>query len=336
LKLVQGPLVAVIVGIVYQLVTSAYFPQWSLSQQHLVNVPVAGSSSEFFAQFTSPNFGSMSRLDVWIVALTLAIVASLESLLSTEATDKLDPYKRLTNTNRELIAQGSGNILSGLIGGLPITQVILRSSANVQSGGKTKFSTIFHGVLLLLCVILIPKVLNAVPLAVLASVLLVIGYKLANPSVFKEMARLGLNQFLPFIATVIGIVFTDLLKGITIGLIVAIVVVLRNSYKNSHSLRQEKTDSGSERVKIILAEEVVFLNKGRIKKELNDLPNGIHVIIDMTKSLSIDYDVLEVIDDFKERAKAKNIQVTLIYGNDAGAIIMTKKQKEMQNADIES
>src|SRR5688572_17806312 len=138
LKLVQGPLVAVIVGIVYQLVTSAYFPQWSLSQQHLVNVPVAGSSSEFFAQFTSPNFGSMSRLDVWIVALTLAIVASLESLLSTEATDKLDPYKRLTNTNRELIAQGSGNIVSGLIGGLPITQVILRSSANVQSGGDRK------------------------------------------------------------------------------------------------------------------------------------------------------------------------------------------------------
>ena len=190
--------------------------------------------------------------------------------------------------------------------------------------------------LLLLCVILIPNVLNAVPLAVLASVLLVIGYKLANPSIFKEMARLGLNQFLPFIATVIGIVFTDLLKGITIGLIVAIVVVLRNSYKNSHSLRQEKTDSGSERVKIILAEEVVFLNKGRIKKELNDLPNGIHVIIDMTKSLSIDYDVLEVIDDFKDRAKIKNIQVTLIYGNDAAAIAKRKKQQEMQNADIES
>ncbi len=336
LKLVQGPLVAVIVGIGYQLITAAYFPQWSLGQQHLVNVPVAGSSSEFFAQFTTPNFSAMNRLDVWIVALTLAIVASLESLLSTEATDKLDPYKRLTNTNRELIAQGSGNILSGLIGGLPITQVILRSSANVQSGGKTKLSTIFHGLLLLLCVILIPKVLNAVPLAVLASVLLVIGYKLANPSIFKQMARLGLNQFLPFIATVIGIVFTDLLKGITIGVIVAIVIVLRNSYKNSHSLRQEKTDSGSERVKIILAEEVVFLNKGRIKKELNDVPHGVHLIIDMTRSLSIDYDVLEVIDDFKDRAKAKNIQVTLLCRNDAGAVGMREKQKEMQNADIES
>jgi len=157
---------------------------------------------------------------------------------------------------------------------------------------------------------------------------------LANPSVFKDMARLGMSQFLPFIATIIGIVFTDLLKGITIGLIVAIIIVLRNSYKNSHSLRQEKTDSGSQRVKIILAEEVVFLNKGRIKKELNDLPNGIHVIIDMTKSLSIDYDVLEVIDDFKERAKAKNIEVTLIYGNDAGAIVTRERQKEMESADI--
>src|SRR5688572_11779963 len=218
LKLVQGPLVAVVVGIAYQFVTAAYFPELSLSSQHLVNVPVSGSPSEFFAQFMLPDFTAIARLDVWIVGVTLAIVASVESLLSTEAIDKLDPYKRLTNTNRELIAQGTGNMLTGLIGGLPVTQVILRSSANVQSGGKTKLSTIFHGMLLLLCVILIPRLLNAVPLAVLASILLVIGYKLANPFVFKQMARLGWSQFLPFIATITGIVFTDLLKGISIGL----------------------------------------------------------------------------------------------------------------------
>lgn len=336
LRLIQGPLVAVVVGISYQLITAEWFPLWSLSAQHLVNVPVAESPSDFFGQFTSPDFSSLVRGDVWIVGLTLAVVASLESLLSTEATDKLDPYRRITNTNRELIAQGCGNMVSGLIGGLPLTQVILRSSANVQSGGKTKLSTIFHGVLLLLCIILIPRVLNAVPLAVLASVLLVIGYKLANPQVFKKMARLGWSQFLPFIATIIGIVFTDLLRGITIGLIVAVIIILRNSYKNSHSLRQERTATGSKRVKIVLAEEVVFLNKGRIKKELNELPHDTQLVIDMTRSLTIDYDVLEVIDDFKELAKTKNIHVTLIGRNDGAIIVKKDKEKEMQKAEIES
>lgn len=328
LKLIQGPLVAVVVGIIYQMVTSAYFPQWSLSAQHLVNVPVSESAAGFFSQFTFPDFSGLLRYDVWTVAFTLAVVASIETLLSTEATDKLDPYKRLTNTNRELIAQGSGNIVSGLIGGLPITQVILRSSANIQSGGKTKFSTIFHGMLLLLCVILIPRVLNMVPLAVLASILLVIGYKLANPGVFKQMARLGWSQFLPFIATIIGIVFTDLLKGISVGLVVAIVIVLRNSYKNSHFLHREPTDSGTTKVKMTLAEEVVFLNKGKIKKELSELPQGAQLTIDMSKSFSVDYDVLEIIDDFKDQAKNKNIHVTLIGDN--GNVIkrnrLTKKE----------
>jgi len=338
LKLVQGPLVAVVVGIAYQFVTAAYFPELSLSSQHLVNVPVSGSPSEFFAQFMLPDFTAIARLDVWIVGVTLAIVASVESLLSTEAIDKLDPYKRLTNTNRELIAQGTGNMLSGLIGGLPVTQVILRSSANVQSGGKTKLSTIFHGMLLLLCVILIPRLLNAVPLAVLASILLVIGYKLANPFVFKQMARLGWSQFLPFIATITGIVFTDLLKGISIGLIVSIVILLRNSYKNSHSLRHEKMPGGSKRVKIVLAEEVFFLNKGRIKKELNDLPHGISLVIDMTKSLTIDYDVLEVIDDFRDRAKMKDIDVTVI-GRDNERLLVTgdnEKKWKMEKAEADS
>ena len=315
LKLIQGPLVAVVVGIIYQLITTAHFPQWSLSSQHLVNVPVSESMSGFFSQFTIPNFNAILRYDVWLVAITLAIVASLESLLSTEATDKLDPYKRVTNTNRELIAQGCGNMVSGLIGGLPVTQVILRSSANIHSGGKTKLATIFHGGLLLLCVILIPRILNMVPLAVLASILLVIGYKLANPGVFKEMARLGWSQFLPFMATIIGIVFTDLLKGISVGLAVAVVIILRNSYKNSHFLHREKTPSGSDKVKITLAEEVVFLNKGRIKKELNELPKGAQITIDMSKSLSVDHDVLELIDDFKNQAQTKNIHVTLIRDN---------------------
>jgi MFS superfamily sulfate permease-like transporter len=311
-KLVQGPLVAVVVGILYQVLAKNFFPTWALTGDHLVSVPVAESIGGFFSQFTLPDFGSIFSQEVWIVAFTIAVVASIETLLSVEATDKLDPYKRTTNTNRELIAQGSGNLISGLIGGLPVTQVILRSSANIQSGGKTKMSTIMHGIMLLLCVIAIPGVLNQVPLAVLASVLLVVGYKLAKPSVFKEMARLGWSQFLPFITTVLGVVFTDLLKGIGIGLAVAIVIILRNSYKNSHFMHKEKVGDGQENVKMTLAEEVVFLNKGSIKKELSEVNAGAKVTIDMSKSVIIDHDVLEIIEDFKKQAEAKNIDVELI------------------------
>lgn len=315
MKYVQGPLVVVVAGIIYQAVTSIYFPQWSLKGAHLVNVPVSENLSGFFNQFTSPDFSGLLSQEVWIVAFTLAIVASLESLLSTEATDKLDPYKRITNPNRELIAQGSGNIVSGLLGGLPITQVILRSSANIQSGGKTKLSTIFHGILLLLCVVLIPRVLNMVPLAALASILLIIGYKLANPEVFRQMARLGWSQFLPFMATIIAIVLTDLLTGIGIGIVVSIVIILRNSYRNSHFLHKESTPSGTHKVKMILAEEVVFLNKGKIKKELSELPEGAQITIDMSRSFTVDHDVLEIISDFRDQAKQKNIHVILIHEN---------------------
>ena len=314
LKYVQGPLVAVVLGILYQAITSAYLPQWSLKGEHLVNVPVAENLSGFFGQFISPDFSALFRADVWTIAFTLAIVASLESLLSTEATDKLDPYKRTTNPNRELIAQGGGNIISGLIGGLPVTQVILRSSANIHSGGKTKLSTILHAFFLLLCVLLIPRVLNMVPLAVLASILLVIGYKLANLEIFRQMARLGWSQFLPFLTTIAAIVLTDLLTGISIGLAVSIVIVLRNSFLNSHFIHREQGIQGKQDLKMTLAEEVVFLNKGRIKKDLNDVPEGAKVTIDMSRSFIIDHDVLEIISEFKNVAKRKNIDVTLIPG----------------------
>lgn len=311
-KLLQGPLVAVVVGIVYQLVTAEYFPHWSLSPDHLVNVPVAENLTGFFDQFTTPDFGSLLNQQVWMVALTLALVASLESLLSVEATDKLDPHKRITNTNRELIAQGSGNIVSGLIGGLPVTQVILRSTANIHSGGKTKLSTILHGVLLLVCVVTIPHIINMVPLAVLAGVLLMIGYKLAKPEVFKQMYQLGWSQFLPFMATIIGVVFTDLLIGVGLGMVVAVIILLRNSYKNSHFLHREQQDDGSKKVKMTLAEEVVFLNKGTIKKELSKIKEGTTLTIDMSKSVTIDHDVLEIIEDFTKEAETKNIEVELL------------------------
>ena len=311
-KLIQGPIVAVAFGIFYQIITAAYYPTLSVGAQHLVSVPDFDGFSEFVSLFSFPDFSYLLNTDVWLVAITLAIVASLETLLSVEATDKLDPLKRITDTNRELMAQGAGNMISGLIGGLPITQVIVRSSANIQSGGRSKLSTILHGIFLLLCVVSIPFILNMIPLAVLASVLFVVGYKLAKPSLFKQMYKLGWNQFMPFVITIIGIVFTNLLVGIGIGLTIGIAMILIRSRKNSHFLHQEVVDNGQHKVIMTLAEEVTFLNKGAVLKELDSLPNDTLLTIDMSKSFHIDYDVLEIIDNYKNTSKAKGVQVQLI------------------------
>ncbi len=312
-KTIQGPLVAVAFGIAYQMITSAYYPEFSILKEHLVTVPVADSFEGFTSQFTFPDFSNLFRLDVWTIGATIALVASLETLLSVEATDKLDPRKCITNTNRELVAQGVGNMFSGLIGGLPITQVIVRSSANIQSGGRTKLSAILHGVFLLVAVALIPFVLNLVPLAVLASILFVVGFKLAKPSLFKEIYKLGWNQFLPFIVTVLGVVFTNLLLGISLGVAIGFIILLRKSYKNSHLLYNEFVDEeGKTRGAITLAEEVTFINKGSIIKVLDNVPNGTFLTIDMSKSNIIDYDLLEVINEYKIGANSKDIVVTLI------------------------
>ncbi len=311
-QLIQGPIVAVAFGVFYHIMASAYFPVYAINAEHLVSVPVADSLSGFASLFAFPNFSYVFSSEVWLVAVTIAIVASLETLLSVEATDKLDPFKRRTNTNRELMAQGTGNMFSGLLGGLPITQVIVRSSANIQSGGRTKLSTILHGIFLFICVFSIPFVLNMIPLAVLASVLFVVGYKLAKPSLFKQMFKLGVSQFLPFIITILGIVFTDLLKGIGIGLTVGILIILRNSIKNSHFLHKTIIDDGLHKVKMTLAEEVTFLNKGAILRELNNLPRETQLTIDMSKSTHIDYDVLEIIDNYKKTADSKGVTVVLI------------------------
>ncbi len=311
-KIIPGPLVAVIVGVLYQVVTLNLFPEFAIQSNHLVTVPAAESLSGFFSQFSLPDFSHVLSSEVWIVAITIAVVASLETLLCVEATDKLDPEKRVTNTNRELFAQGAGNIVSGLIGGLPITQVIVRSSANIQSGGKSKLSTIMHGFFLLICVASIPHILNMVPLAVLACILFIVGFKLAKPSLFKQMYLLGWTHFVPFIVTILGIVFTDLLKGIAMGMAVGLVILLRNSYKNSHFLHKEEVINGKHRVKMTLAEEVTFLNKGAIMDALNSLPNGAELTIDMSKSANIDYDVLEIIDNHKKASKNRGIDVNLI------------------------
>ena len=310
-EIIQGPFVVVVLGILFYTVTQTS-DTFFLAGKHMVNVPIPDDISSFIEQFTFPNFTAIANMDVWIVAFTIALVASLETLLCVEAADKIDPDKNVTPTNRELLAQGTGNVISGLIGGLPITQVIVRSSANIQSGGKTKLSAILHGLLLLISVILIPRLLNMIPLSVLAAILLVVGYKLAKPSLFKKMYRLGWKQWVPFVVTVVGIVFTDLLVGIGLGLGVGIVVILIKSYQNSHFLHIEDQSNGKHRIKMTLAEEVTFFNKGAILKELDSLPRDTYLEFDVTKTRYLDYDIIEILEDFAFKAKERNIDIKLV------------------------
>lgn len=310
-ELIQGPLVAVVIGIVYFSLTQGN-DTWGISSDHLVKVPVPDSFESFLGFFSFPNFSAISNPEVWITGFTIALVASLETLLCVEATDKLDPEKRTTPTNRELRAQGVGNMLSGLVGGLPVTQVIVRSSANIQSGGKTKASAIIHGFFLLGSVILIPTLLNMIPLSVLAAILFIVGYKLAKPSLFKTMYQAGWKQFVPFVVTVVGIVFTDLLVGISLGLGVGIVVVLIKSYQNSHFLHIEDKSNGAHKIKMTLAEEVTFFNKGAILKELDSLPENSYLELDVRKTRFLDNDIVEILEDFSSKAKSRNIDIKII------------------------
>ncbi|HEA29883.1 MAG TPA: SulP family inorganic anion transporter [Leeuwenhoekiella sp.] len=310
-KLVQGPVVAVALGIVYFLVTQGS-TDWGIEAKHLVTVPVPDDFDSFIGQFTFPNFAVIGNPDIWVTAFTLALVASLETLLCVEATDKMDPHKRTTPTNRELFAQGTGSMIAGLIGGLPITQVIVRSSTNIQAGGQTKLSAIIHGFLLLICVVLIPTVLNLIPLSVLAAVLFLVGYKLAKPALFIQLYKRGWKQFLPFIVTIVGIVFGDLLIGISLGLVIGIFVVLIKSYQNSHFLHLKKNENGDKNVKMTLAEEVTFINKGAILKELNKLEENSFLEIDTRKTRFLDDDIIEILDDFKIKAEEKNIDIKII------------------------
>ncbi|WP_422009324.1 SulP family inorganic anion transporter [Roseivirga pacifica] len=309
-QIVQGPLVVVVTGIVLGMVFQG--SDMAITADHMVSIPVADSLAGFANQFTLPDFTAITNPQVWVVGITMAIVASLETLLCVEATDKLDPQKRVTPPSQELRAQGIGNMVAGLIGGLPVTQVIVRSSANIQSGGKTRMSALFHGLLIFFSALLIPNVLNLIPLASLAAILLVVGYKLAKPALFKQMYKTGWKQFIPFVVTVLAIVFTDLLVGIGIGLAVAIVFILFNNLKNPYILKNTH-DQSNKHFRIVLSEQVTFLNKAQILKELNRIPENTELLIDGSKTVSIEHDVLEIIADFKESAKFKNIDLKL-YG----------------------
>ena len=307
-QLFQGVLVAIIAGVLTNQTLQYFSPGIHLSGNHLVMIPVFQHPVDLLSQLYFPDFSQISNPKIYLTALTLALVASLETLLSVEAIDKLDAYKRVTPTNRELIAQGIGNISSGLLGGLPLTQVIVRSSINIQSGAKTKASGFTQGLLMLFTVIFMPTVLNKIPLASLAAILLVVGYKLARPEVFKTMYKAGMYHFVPFCATILGLVFTDMLIGMGIGLTAALFSILLENYKSAFYFHE--AHFGNKTI-LRLSEHVSFLNKANIQQTLEQLPDDAEVVIDATRSKYIDYDVFEIIQNFRSEAELKNIKLTI-------------------------
>lgn len=310
-KAVPGALAAVASGVLINEAFKAAGSGLALPQQYLVSLPVPSSFSDLLAQFSRPNFSAIGNPQVWVVAATIAAVASVETLLCIEAADKMDPLKRYTDTNRELKAQGVGNLVSGLLGGLPITSVIVRTSANAGTGAKTKLATIAHGAFLLTAILTIPTLLNKIPLACLAAILLMIGYKLAGPAVFMRMWNNGKFQFTPFAVTVVAIVATDLLMGVAIGLATSAHFILYGNMKHAYVFKKEEHHEG-ETISIELAQEVSFLNKAAIKRVLADLPERSRVVIDASRTVYIDHDVLELLRNFLQGSREKDIVVRLL------------------------
>lgn len=311
LKLIPGALVAVVVGVILNESLIASGSTLAIQKEHLVSLPIPTSFEEFKNIIITPDFSSITNQKVWVVALTIAIVASIETLLCIEAADRMDFQKRYTNPNVELKAQGIGNMVSSLLGGLPMTSVVVRTSANNNAGAKSKMAAIIHGVLLLISVLAIPSVLNKIPLATLAAILLLVGYKLAKPATFLHFWHYGKYQFIPFIATLLAVVFTDLLKGVALGIVISILFILRGNLKRAYSFRKEEYEDG-DIIHIDLAQEVSFLNKAAIKSTLAKIPENSKVIIDAKDTVYITHDVLDLINEFKEiRSKDLNIKVKL-------------------------
>lgn len=310
-KFFPASLFVVLLGVLINYIFQGFSPSLEIQASHLVNLPPIDINS-LGSFFHLPSLAHFSNYHVWVVAFTIAIIASLETLLNIEAIDKIDPHKRNSPPNSELIAQGVGNIFAGFLGGIPVTSVIVRSSVNIQSGNETKLSAILHGVFMLLSVLVLSPILNLIPLASLAAILLVIGYKLAKISIFKEMYKKGWEQFVPFVATILAIVFTDLLIGVVIGLLVSIFYLMRSNYRNPFVKQENKLHIG-EIVKLELPNQVSFFNKASIKQTLWAVPENTKVEINATYSDYIDNDVLEIIEDYKNVvAPEKNIQLNVV------------------------
>ena len=324
IKLIPPALVAVIVSILLNEFFIQSGSNFAITKEHLVSLPVPTTLEEFKNIIVTPDFTEISNSKVWIVAITIAVVASIETLLCIEASDRMDALKRYTNTNVELKAQGIGNIISALLGGLPMTSVVVRTSANNAAGAKSKMSAIIHGVLLLVSVLTIPLILNKIPLATLAAVLLLVGYKLANPATIKHFWEKGKYQFIPFIATFGAVVFTDLLKGVALGMIISIIFVLKGNMKRAYHFKKEEYHDG-DIIHIDLAQEVSFLNKAAIKETIASIPKNSSVVINASDTVYIAHDVLDLIKEFKSiRAKEEHIKVKLKG---------FKKEYQLENSD---
>lgn len=309
-KLLPAPLFVVVLGVALQLTFDRFVPALAIAPAHLVDIPPVDMNN-LGAYLQLPDLAHFTNRDVWIVGVTIAIVASLETLLNVEAVDKLDPHKRETPPNRELVAQGLGNICAGLLGGLPVTSVIVRSSVNVQNDNRTKASSVIHGLLLLASVLVLAPVLNLIPLAALAAILIVTGYKLAKVSLFRDMYKKGWSQFVPFVVTVAAIVLTDLLTGVLIGLAASLFYLMRSHFRNPFSIEQYRLHIGDV-IKMELPNQVSFLNKATIKSALWDIPANAHVLIDASGTDYIDNDVLEIIDDYRVVAAERNVRLNVI------------------------
>lgn len=307
---IPGPLLVVIFGIVMTISFRSY-ESLKLSSDHLVNLPSIKSFDDLKSSLSFPDFSALKTQGFWLTVLTLGIVASLETLLNIEATDKLDKEKNESDSNRELLAQGLGNITSGFLGGLPVTSVIVRSSANINSGAKSKASIIIHALLLLICVLLIPNVLTLIPNASLAAILIVTGYKLTKVAIFKEHFSAGAEQYLPFVITITVMLLTDLLKGVGAGIIVGVIFIIKENIHGLFKINQEIIH-GEKYYVLQLPQQVTFFNKGFLIKQFAKIENNSKVIIDGSINTKINLDAKDVIEDFIEKAKNKNIEIQLI------------------------
>ena len=321
-RIFPGALVVVFVGMILNLIFINYFPALEVKAPHLVSFSDASGVIHFIDLFTFPDFSRLMESKVQIIAVTLALVASLETLLSIEAADKLDPYKRITPLNHELKSQGIANIISGLIGGLPITSVIVRTSANIASGARTKAATIMHGGFLLLSVVLIPSFLELIPLASLAAILLMMGYKLTSIALFKEIYTKGRDQFIPFFVTVLAILFSDLLMGVFVGILVSIFFVLKTNFRSAILLVSDETN-----YILKLTKDVSFLNKSSLRKALEEIPMNASLIIDGSNAQFIDQDIIATLEDFVVSAQIKNISVELKKSNRALNVYFRNEEK---------
>ena len=324
-KYLPGPLVAVVSGVVLNVFLVPDGHALALSDDHVVQIPMFGSVQELVGFITMPQWGAIGNYKVWVTAVTLAIVASLETLLSLEAADKLDPDKRISPANRELYAQGMGNMLSALIGGLPVTSVVVRSSANVNAGAKTKASAVLHGLLLMICVFTIPGILNMIPKAALASILILTGYKLANVDLFKEYYSRGKQQFIPFIVTIVAIIFTDLLIGILVGILVGLYFVMRSNFRSAMILVKD-----GDKFLIRFSREVSFLNKAKLVDYLEQVPDNSAVLIDPLRCEFMDRDIIDSINDFIETSRAKGIRVYIMRDSRKEEIFKDPYRLEMK------